>query len=64
MKWFTIRDSQVEKEHDSYDAAKFWAQCTHDTQQSPTRSCAGFYILSRTFIVRADVWKQMTDENK
>jgi hypothetical protein len=63
MKWLTIRNHTVEKEHASYDAAKFWAQCTHDTQQSPKREAAGFYTLGRTHIVRADVWANFSEQN-
>jgi len=29
----------------TYDSAKFWSQCSHDTTESPRRLHAGFYQL-------------------
>ena len=59
-KWYTayLDYPDMDKEHASYDAAKFYAQCTHDTDKSPKRQASGDYILGRTHILREDVYME------
>jgi hypothetical protein len=57
-KWLTVLDGKVQAEFSSYSDAKFYAQGTHCTDQSPHRIFSGSYQLGETRIIRANLFNR------
>ena len=57
LKWLTVKDYEIEREHKTLADAVFWAQGTHCTDDRPRRN-AESYTLGRTTIIKRDVWNR------
>jgi hypothetical protein len=63
MKWITIINGKIEREHKSKADAVNWAQGTHCTDERPRRE-GGAYVLCRTTIVNQSTWDAWQNENQ
>ena len=63
LKWLTVKDYEIEREHKTLADAVFWAQGTHCTDARPRREGVG-YKIGRTAIVKRSDWERWLNPNR